>query len=81
MEQTNLTTAWMWANGQGGVNGANVDVEAKRIYWYDDAAACACGTSAAVQNFEQFLQDGGVFGDMPDDVAAEMHATVKKVLD
>lgn len=70
------TTSWMWANENGGVNGVNIDVDGEKIHWFDDAVACACGDSSAVQNFEHFEQSGPIFGNIPGDILEELHQSV-----
>lgn len=66
------TTAWMWPSDHGGVNGINLDVTDHKIYWFDDAAACACGDSTAVQTFVQFKAKGSPLGKLPADVRGEL---------
>ncbi|PJF29545.1 MAG: hypothetical protein CUN52_07820 [Phototrophicales bacterium] len=69
-------TAWMWATDDGGVNGATIDQIRGRVLWFEDAAACACGDSSAVQSFEQFVQKGAYLPDIPDDVLSELRQSV-----
>lgn len=68
-------TAWMWPTPAGGVNGASIDPDTLKIIWYEDAAACACGDSSAVQDFTQFDARGPVLSP-PDDVLAEIRAAL-----
>ncbi|MFW5691779.1 MAG: hypothetical protein ACOCX3_00355 [Chloroflexota bacterium] len=74
-----INKAWMWPVSSGGVNGANIDDVDRKIHWFDDAVACACGDSAAVQSFEQFRQDGSPLGSIPGDVLEEMHHTIAQI--
>lgn len=69
-------TAWMWPTDKGGVNGASLDRDAHTLTWYEDAAACACGDSSAVQDFASFAARGPVLP-VPDDVLAEIRAAVQ----
>lgn len=80
MADDELKTSWMWQNENGGVNGASVDDEAGYIYWYDDAAGCACGVDTGdVQSFAQFRQDGPPLMHVPEDVLAELNETLNRL--
>lgn len=76
MSDNTPQTAWMWPTPDGGVNGASIDAESRSIIWYDDAAACACGDSSAVQDFAGFEQRGPVLTP-PDEVLAQLRAAVR----
>lgn len=73
---TNPNTAWMWATDDGGVNGVTIDQIQGRIMWFEDAGACACGDSSAVQSFEQFVQKGAYLESIPDDTLSELRQSV-----
>lgn len=69
-------TAWMWPTADGGVNGASIDPDTQTLIWYEDAAACACGDSSAVQTTADFAARGPVLH-VPDDVLPEIQAAVR----
>jgi len=69
-------TAWMWATDDGGVNGVTIDQIQGKVMWFEDAAACACGDSSAVQSFEQFVQKGAYLDTIPADTLAELRQSV-----
>lgn len=69
-------TAWIWATDDGGVSGATIDQISGRVLWFEDATACACGDSSAVQTFDQFLQKGAFLSSIPDDVLFELRQSV-----
>ena len=73
-----VTTSWMWAADNGGVNGASVDTEQLLIHWYD-SVGCACGDSAAVQTFTQFREKGSPLGQLDTDIYQEMTATLTQL--
>lgn len=73
-----MNTSWMWGTDDGGVNGATIDPIDRVIHWFEDAAACACGDSAAVQSFEQFEQRGAALSTIPDDVLQELRDTLQQ---
>ncbi len=66
---------WMWPTPAGGVNGASIDPDTQKIIWYEDAAACACGETSAVQDFTGFNERGPVLSP-PADVLDEMHTSI-----
>lgn len=70
--------SWMWGTEDGGVNGVTIDELDRKIHWFEDAAACACGDSAAVQSFEQFEQFGAALGTIPDDILAELRESLRQ---
>ena len=73
-----MTTTWMWPASNGGVRGVRLDPQWRIIEWYDDAAACACGESPyAPQSFSAFLDRGPLLPDIPDNIMAEMHTTLR----
>ncbi|MCU0480997.1 MAG: hypothetical protein MUE54_07265 [Anaerolineae bacterium] len=72
----NPNTAWMWATDDGGVNGVTIDQIQGRVMWFEDAGACACGDSSAVQSFEQFVQKGAYLDSIPDDTLSELRHSV-----
>lgn len=74
-----IETAWMWATDDGGVNGVTIDTIDKKIMWFEDAAACACGDSAAVQSFEQFEQRGPALFTIPLDVETALRQSVQMI--
>jgi len=65
----------MWATDRGGVNGAKIDVERKIVQWFDEIG-CACDDSTDIQTYAQFIEQGAMFSDAPDDVIAELSASV-----
>jgi len=65
----------MWATDGGGVNGAKIDVERKIVQWFDEIG-CACDDSTDIQTYAQFIEQGAMFSDAPDDVIAELSASV-----
>lgn len=73
------TGAWMWPTNSGGVNGVNLDGYDGEITWFDEAAACACGDSTAVQSFAQFLQQGAPLSGVPQDVLDALHALIQRL--
>jgi hypothetical protein len=81
MDDQSLTTSWMWPASSGGVHGLSIEPEGQRIVWYDDAAGSACGSSAAEQSFDQFLQRGPALPDLPEDVLEEVLATLDLLSD
>ncbi len=72
-----MATSWMWANDYG-VQGVKINPYTRRLNWYDDPG-CACGDNAREQTIEDFLKNGPVYGSPPDDVLAEMRATLEDV--
>lgn len=66
-----ITTSWMWKQEDGEVWGLTLDVDARKLEWFD-RVGCACGDSFAEQTVEDFTQKGPRFGDLPDDVMAEV---------
>lgn len=75
MSQPSLKTAWMWANTDGETNGLSIDMETRLLHWFD-SIGCACGDSTAVQTPEQYRARGCPIGELPEDVQAELDATV-----
>ncbi len=75
MAESKVQTAWMWATDRGGVNGAKIDVERKIVQWFDEIG-CACDDSTDIQTYAQFIEQGAMFSDAPDDVIAELSASV-----
>lgn len=67
--------AWMWAV-DAGMNGAEVDFSAQKIYWFD-AIGCACSSHSAVQSFDAFDEKGSPLDPLPDDIALEMRRAIE----
>jgi hypothetical protein len=78
MADKSPTTTWMWAAGAG-VNGVSIDAEKRRLRWYDDAVACACGDTSAEQTFEPFHLKGPANPTLPDDVLQELSAAISAI--
>lgn len=74
-EQKQLPTAWMWATDSGGVNGVKIDTDRGVIQWYDEIG-CACDDSSVLQTYAHYVVNGPAFPDTPEDVAAELSASV-----
>jgi hypothetical protein len=70
------TTSWMWPTDDGDVNGATIDTISQRIHWFDSGLGCACGDSTAEQTYAEFRAKGPAVGTIPDDVLAEIHASI-----
>lgn len=70
------TTAWMWPVNGGDVHGANIDTVKARIHWFDNGIGCACGDSTAVQSYADFREKGAPIGSIPDDINAEIMASL-----
>lgn len=71
-----ITTEWMWANEDGGVNGLKVDAERAVLEWFDDLG-CACGDASHIQSFVHYYEHGPVFSDVPDDVVEQLQRALK----
>jgi hypothetical protein len=69
------TTAWMWRDEDGGVQGADLDLAHGVVRWYD-SVACACEDNKLEQTFADFLRRGAHYADPPADIEAEMRAAV-----
>lgn len=67
------TESWMWADGQGGVQGATIDLDEQHVSWFDQPG-CACAGSDAEQSLSDFLKDGPRYSVPPADILAEMRA-------
>jgi hypothetical protein len=81
MDDQPLKTNWMWPASSGGVHGLSIEPERWQIVWYDDAAGSACGSSAAEQTFDEFLQRGPALPDLPEEVLEEVLATLDLLMD
>jgi hypothetical protein len=69
----------MWKQPDDEIWGLTVNRDKGRVEWYD-GIGCACGDSFAEQTFADFLQKGPRFGDLPDDVLAEVQTTLKTLV-
>lgn len=69
-----IITSWIWKAGED-VNGLKIDQENRRLEWFD-AVGCACGDSTLTQTFADFVQRGPAFGSLPDDILAELNASL-----
>ncbi|HEX2622279.1 MAG TPA: hypothetical protein VHL11_19105, partial [Phototrophicaceae bacterium] len=58
-----------------GVNGLKINQERGIVEWYD-SLGCACGDSSEVQTYSDFLKRGPNFPGLPDDVKAEIEASL-----
>jgi len=75
MADSKVQTAWMWATAGGGVNGAKIDTQHGLIQWFDEIG-CACDDSTDIQTYAQYLENGAMFTDAPEDVIEELSASV-----
>lgn len=73
-----LTTSWMWKQDDGEIWGLTLDVDARKLDWYD-GVGCACGDSFAEQSIQDFLQKGPRYGSLPADVLDEVRAAIAAV--
>ncbi len=70
-----MTTAWMWRAGQG-INALKLDVEQRRLRWFDEVG-CACGDSSAEQTVAEYRQRGAPGFTPPEDVLAEIDEALR----
>lgn len=67
-------TTWMWQDeASGGVMGAIVNLDERRIQWLDQPG-CACGDSNSEQTIADFLAKGPRWLQPPLDVETEMRS-------
>jgi hypothetical protein len=71
MDEKPLTTAWMWKQPDEEIWGLTINKDTRKLEWFD-GIGCACGDSFAEQTFADFLQKGPRYGDLPEDVMAEV---------
>jgi hypothetical protein len=71
-----MTTSWMWKQEDGEVWGLTIDIEKRKLEWFD-GIGCACGDSFAEQTVEDFIQRGPRYGDLPDDVLNEVRESLE----
>lgn len=74
MSDKPITTSWLWQAGEG-VNGLKINTDRARIEWYDEVG-CACGDSTITQTYHEFRTQGPTFSSIPDDVQAEVEASL-----
>jgi len=71
------TTSWMWPRNNG-VQGATLNLETGRIHWYDNPG-CACDDNSQEQTVDDFVKNGPLYGNPPEDVLAEMRAALEAI--
>ena len=70
-----IPTTWMWHDeATGGVMGAIVDLDDRKISWMDQPG-CACGDSSQPQSIDDFLTKGALVH-VPQDVLDEMQTAL-----
>jgi hypothetical protein len=74
MTDQSLTTSWIWSADEG-INGLRIDTERGTLEWMD-GPGCACGDSLYSQPYRDFLARGPKLDGIPDDVLAEIRASV-----
>jgi hypothetical protein len=79
-DQKPITTSWMWKQEDGEIWGLTLDIDKRKLDWFD-GIGCACGDSFATQTVQDFNQRGPRYGDLPDDVLAEVQASLAAISD
>lgn len=69
-------TNWVWADDNGGMQGATADLDDKTIMWFD-APGCACGDADDAQPIADFLARGSRYVTPPNDVLEEMRVALQ----
>lgn len=72
-------TSWMWRDEDGGVQGADLNLEQRVVRWYE-AMACACEDNKLEQTFEDYLRRGAHYADPPQAIEDEIRASVLALL-
>jgi hypothetical protein len=65
-----MTDSWHWAN-------RGVDIQDGQLLWYDDLPAVSYASGAtSTQVFEDFLAHGAPVEGVPEEILADLHATI-----
>lgn len=76
---TDRKTAWMWPTEDGDTLGITIDLRTRVVHWYE-GLGCACDDSSFAQTLHEYQAKGSPLGTLPDDVQAELDATVAALL-
>jgi hypothetical protein len=68
-------TSWMWRDADGGVQGADLNLDHGVVRWYE-SMACACEDNKLEQTFADYLRRGAHYADPPPEIEAEIRASV-----
>ena len=73
-----ITTSWMWKQEDGEVWGLTLNVDKRKLEWFD-GIGCACGDSFAEQTVEDFAQKGARYAELPADILAEVRESLTAI--
>ncbi len=74
MSDRQITLSWMWRVGEG-IHALKINPDRQHLEWFDEIG-CACGDSTVEQTFAEFAARGAALSDVPDDVLAELRASL-----